>query len=431
MSEPTAITIADYMRKPENMARFEDLLGGEAKPYVQSVLIAVTSSADLMQCTPHSIQRSALRAASLGLSCDPALKQAWLIPYNRKVKVKDEKGAIVGEKWIKEAQFQPHYKGLHALAMRTGKYVNINVGPIYEGQRVMENPLTGLHAVQEKNGFLGQPQAYNSAYSRDVTVRRDQNQKVVGWLGYFKTTRGFEKSIYMSLEEISEYAQKYVKEYAKNPNWNDPTKRPTMEMKTVLRQLLAWADLSGKEHSALKEALDGDGVGADEGENGNVIDTDAIDAPAPEDAGEEGEKKTETELLKGPGYNPAAAIEKRPLSPEALRQFIADRAAYHRLKKTPAKDNLVQVVAMNLKEIFGDCDDHEERRKAMTYFLTGHESLKDLEAYWLLALKDWLHPTQDTGGAWIVDAMSEREAQAVYTAALEAQGQQKLPLENA
>jgi phage RecT family recombinase len=241
-------SLAVYMRKPAVMERFEKLLNRDADAYVQSVLIAASASADLMKCTPESIFRSALRAASLGLSCDPALKQAWLVPYNKNV------GTRENPQWVKEAQFQPHYKGLHTLAMRTGKYWQINVSPIYDGQRVLLNPLTGLHAVQENNGLTGEQPGARPGYI-DVTNRRRKDMKVIGWLGYFKTKKGFEKSVWMSTEEIADHAEKYVKDYAKNPNWGDTEKRPTMEMKTVLRALLSWADMSGTENSQLAEVL--------------------------------------------------------------------------------------------------------------------------------------------------------------------------------
>lgn len=244
-------TLATYMKRPDVITKFTDIMGEQGKSYVQSVLIAVTASPELMKCTNESVMRSALRAASLGLSCDPALKQAWLVPYNKKVKVNGS------DQWVKEAQFQPHYKGLYTLAMRTGKYWNINVSPVYEGQRVLENPLTGLHVVQEDNGFVGKPSASNPAYI-DVTVRRRKEMKVIGWIGYFKTKRGFEKSIWRSVGEIEDHAARFVKDYDKNPNWSDPDKRPVMEMKTVLRELLSWADMSGTESSQLAEALQAD-----------------------------------------------------------------------------------------------------------------------------------------------------------------------------
>ena len=250
-----------FLKEPNHIQKFIDVFGDSkiANQYVQSALIAVADSDALKECTHASIFQAALRAASLGLSCDPAVKQAWIVPYNKKIKGKGGKQ----DQWVKVAQFQPHYMGLYNLAMRTGKYWQITVSPIFEGEKVFENILSGLHAVQQGDSdFLGQPQAYNPAY-RDVTVKRGGDKKIIGWIGYFKTKKGFEKSIYMSVSEIEEHAQKYVKDYLdekgkiQNPNWKDPVKRKTMEMKTVLKSLLNWADKSGTvEHTEdLNKAL--------------------------------------------------------------------------------------------------------------------------------------------------------------------------------
>jgi hypothetical protein len=62
----------------------------------------------------------------------------------------------------------------------------------------------------------------------------------------------------MSLSDIADHAKKHVKYLDTNENWSDPDKRRTMEMKTVLRKLLAWADLSGSENAKLAEALRND-----------------------------------------------------------------------------------------------------------------------------------------------------------------------------
>ena len=105
--------LAVYLKEPNIVKKFEDVLGSrDAMPYVQSVLIAVADSESLRECTHNSILQSALRAASLGLSCDPAVKQAWLVPYNKNVASKGSPA-----KWVKVCQFQPHYMGLYNLAI--------------------------------------------------------------------------------------------------------------------------------------------------------------------------------------------------------------------------------------------------------------------------------------------------------------------------
>ena len=61
------LKINDYIRSQEIMQRFSDLLGNQgAAGYVQSVLLAVTASKDLMLCVPSSVVSCALRAATMG-----------------------------------------------------------------------------------------------------------------------------------------------------------------------------------------------------------------------------------------------------------------------------------------------------------------------------------------------------------------------------
>jgi recombination protein RecT len=194
-----------------------------------------------MKCEPESVLRSALRAASLELSCDPALKQAYLVPIRGK------------------AEFWPHYRGLYNLAQRTGKYLALTVTPVREGQQVFQHNVTGMHYLVIRDGLMVEndqlAKLYGKGY-REVTTGAG-DEKIIGYLGYFKMTNGFEKTVYMSLSEIVEHAEKYAPGNYHNPksDWNDPKHRPTMEMKTVLRELLRWCDLSGKANEKLRAAM--------------------------------------------------------------------------------------------------------------------------------------------------------------------------------
>ena len=127
--------IVSYGRSPEVMETFSRLVGRNAPYYVQAAIIAVQANDRLMQCSPKSIFRSALRAATLRLSCDPALGHAWLVPY------KNKSGGF-------EAQFQAGWKGIQHMAIRTGKYRYINVGPVYEGEEVVEDRITGSLKIE-------------------------------------------------------------------------------------------------------------------------------------------------------------------------------------------------------------------------------------------------------------------------------------------
>lgn len=248
-------TLSEYMRRADIVQRFAEVLGSdrEASKYIQSVLIEVAASTNgLQECTPRSIYRAALDAASLGLMCNRSAKQAYLVPYNRKIKTKDARGAIV-EQYVKEANFQPHYMGLYTLAMRTGKYRFINVRKIYQGMEVMEDFFTGLHSVKLANGLIADP---NNSAAALVGARNAENIPHIGYLGYMETTRGQKKTIYITVEEIHEHARKYASKAYADQNGQWKTNTDLMEWKTAMRALLKFADMSGTEGAKLQQALE-------------------------------------------------------------------------------------------------------------------------------------------------------------------------------
>lgn len=262
MTEQTSLV--EYIHKPDNIIEFERILGKGAEAYVQSVAISVKDNPALQECTYDSIVNAALRSASLGLSCDPSLRQAYIIPRSKKV----------NGSYIKVASFQPHYNGLYNLAQRTGKYRCISVNPIYEGETVFENVQSGLHTYSNENSqtLLAPDKSKEGLHTgyRNVTSGKNVN-RVIGYLGYFKTNKGFEKTIWMTVEEIEKHAKNYSDSYSKDFSaWKDPKKHPTMQMKTVLIALLKWADLSGSENALLTQALEAEAEDTIEGETTSV-----------------------------------------------------------------------------------------------------------------------------------------------------------------
>lgn len=247
----TRIVIQDKAREifaaPDVFSQFEVILSRDTNSYLQSAMIVISDNPNLLECTPQSLVKSALRSASLGLSLDPALRQAYMIP--RKVK-----GVLT-------ACFQPHYHGLYDLAVRTNKYRNISVMPIYEGEQVFENMQTGIHVWQTDTGLTASPMQRDGLQLRNVTSGK-QNSPVIGYLGYFKTFKGFEKSVWMTIKEIHAHAQKWAPDNYKSQYgaWQDEKKRPYMEMKTVFLALSKFMDLSGSDNSKLKEAIEAETI---------------------------------------------------------------------------------------------------------------------------------------------------------------------------
>lgn len=188
------LAVKDYMRQDAVIAEFKEVLGHEANAYIRSVLIAVANSQQLQECAPASILTSAMRAATLNLSVDPGIGQAYLVPFKGKCTL------IIG------------YKGIRDMALRTGKYRFLNVATIYEGEEIIEDRLTGMHSISGGK----------------------TSKAVIGYLLYFELMTGFKKTFYMTVEEIGEHATRYSKSYNQDSSpWK--THRPEMERKTVLR----------------------------------------------------------------------------------------------------------------------------------------------------------------------------------------------------
>lgn len=177
----------------------------------------------------------------------------------------------------------------------------------------------------------------------DVTERRTKGMKVIGWIGYFKAKKGNEKSVWMSIADIDDHAKKHVKRLDENENWKDPDKRRTMEMKTVLRKLLAWADLSGSENAKLAEALQAE---SDQPE-AETIELTAEDVTS-EPTTEEPKPKKETEVEMISPYDRGAiahASNAWNAAPNQVRKDIDKAILAGKLKDPMPKDDFKKWVA--------------------------------------------------------------------------------------
>jgi len=225
--------ITTYLRDEKVKERFSEILGkNDAASYIASVLLAVANSEKLQECTPQSIYISALRAATLHLSVDPILGQAYLVPFKQRATL------IIG------------YKGLYDLALRTNQYRYINIDKVYEGEEIVFDRITG-------NAHLG---------------GEKKSDIIIGFVGAFQLTSGFSKVIYMSVDEIEAHAKRYSKSYnLEDSLWK--TEKPKMQRKTILRTMLKnWGYFDPRDAAIIGEI---------EGEN-ETIDGEIKSDPTPE-----------------------------------------------------------------------------------------------------------------------------------------------------
>lgn len=190
--------------------RINEIMGKKSAPFMASI-VNVSNLPSLKDSDPNSIISSAIVAATLDLPIDQNLGFAYIVPYNTK------EG--------KKAQFQMGYRGYIQLAMRTGQYKTINAIEIYKGEIKRANRLTGEIEFNDDEDLI----------DRDT---------VVGYMAYFKLLNGFEKTLYMTKEEMERHAKKYSQSYSSQKKWVvDSSLWSTdfdgMAIKTVIKRLLS------------------------------------------------------------------------------------------------------------------------------------------------------------------------------------------------
>jgi len=191
--------------------QFAQILGQKSAGFMSSVLAVVNNNELLKKATAPSVVNSALIAATLDLPINPNLGFSAIVPY------------YDGKTRQTIAQFQIMYRGMIQLAMRSGQVKTIIAEEVHEGELVSANKFTGEYVFDE------------SARSSD---------KVIGYMAYLKLVNGFEKTLYMTIDEVQKHATQYSQTFRKGFGvWKDNFS--AMAKKTVTKLLLSkYAPLS-------------------------------------------------------------------------------------------------------------------------------------------------------------------------------------------
>lgn len=200
-------SLKEFFEQDNVKRKFQELLGKKSQGFITSVLQCVASNELLAKAEPASIYHAAAVAATLDLPLNNALGMAYIIPFNAKQKDGQYKTL---------AQFQLGYKSYIQLAQRSGQFKTISAAAIYEGQLIESNPLTG--------------------FKFDFT--KPQDGKVIGYAAFFQLLNGFEKTLYMTVEDLQKHGTQYSQTYKKGFGlWKDNF--DAMATKTVIKLLLS------------------------------------------------------------------------------------------------------------------------------------------------------------------------------------------------
>jgi recombination protein RecT len=103
------------------------------------MLTTITKTPALLDCTQHTLMSAILTVSQLGLSVDPLLGEAYLIPFKNKKKGITECTVIIG------------YKGLLGLARRSGMIDSISCSAVFASQKVIKYPdeIDSVEAITE------------------------------------------------------------------------------------------------------------------------------------------------------------------------------------------------------------------------------------------------------------------------------------------
>lgn len=213
-----AKTLKGMLESPAYKKKFEEMLGKKAAGFMSSIIAVTNNNNYLMKADPATVIGAAAQAAMLDLPINQSLGFAYIVPY---------KGA---------AQFQLGYKGYIQLAQRSGQYVDIGAKTVYEGELEYENRLLDKFRFGERTG-----------------------DKVIGYLAYFRLTNGFEKMLFMTLEEMQVHAKKYSQNYESGTDKWGLADFNVMAEKTVLKRLLSKFGPLSIESVQMSQALSNDG----------------------------------------------------------------------------------------------------------------------------------------------------------------------------
>lgn len=213
-----AKTLKGMLESPAYKKKFEEMLGKKAAGFMSSIIAVTNNNNYLMKADPATVIGAAAQAAMLDLPINQSLGFAYIVPY---------KGS---------AQFQLGYKGYIQLAQRSGQYVDIGAKTVYEGELEYENRLLDKFRFGERTG-----------------------DKVIGYLAYFRLTNGFEKMLFMTLDEMQAHAKKYSQNYKGGTDKWGLADFNVMAEKTVLKRLLSKFGPLSIESVQMSQALSNDG----------------------------------------------------------------------------------------------------------------------------------------------------------------------------
>lgn len=221
-----------------------------AARFTAQISSVVAMNPSLQECDAFTVINAALVGEALELAPSPQLGYFHIVPFQEK-------------KWNPETRTREvvrvvatpiiGYKGYIQLAIRTGKYEDIDAIEVYE------------------NEFLGYDGFRRPQFAFFQKPEQFKGRKVIGYMAYFQLITGFHKTLFWTVEEMLEHADTYSAAFsATDYKRLQEGKIPASEMwkysshwyanfddmakKTMLRQILSkWGIMSVELQKAFED----------------------------------------------------------------------------------------------------------------------------------------------------------------------------------
>lgn len=176
----------------------------EQKQRAASTALSLSSNANLQDCDPFSLAKYCFETAKYNFTRDDC---CYPVPFM------DKSG-------VKKVQTQMGYRGFRELAMRSGKYSNVDASLVLSCDKVVRNRETGEAEV-----------IFEEDYNKTIGAT------VIGYFAYAKDNdRKLVNSLYMTKEQCEKHGRRYSKSYKSLWGANDDDFNK-MAKKTVIKQL--------------------------------------------------------------------------------------------------------------------------------------------------------------------------------------------------
>jgi recombination protein RecT len=199
------VEIKKYLKNDDIKERFAKILGNNAEAYMATIVNVMGGSDKLQECDSQSIMNAAFNSAAIGLSIDPNLGHAAIIPFKQK------------------AQLQIMTKGYIQLAISTKEYAEINVSDVYADELKSYNPIT------------------EEIFFNDFTTTKQRaegdSKNIIGYYAFFILKSGYHHSLFMTVKQIDAHGKRFSQTFKKGYGlWVDD--QAGMRAKTVIKRLI-------------------------------------------------------------------------------------------------------------------------------------------------------------------------------------------------